>query len=115
MVETLLPFGPLWTITGSVRLPQPLGSFRTIWSMFVAVPRAICAHCGNALLVLSQYEPWLASLMLPTAKPPLTLLAEAALPRDRFGPPGALGGGAGATRRTRPTAARAAGSRGRLD
>ncbi len=38
----------------SVRTPQPVGSFRTSWSMLVLLPMSTWAHCGNALLALSQ-------------------------------------------------------------
>ena len=37
-----------------VRVPQALGSLSTTWSMLVDAPRSTCAHCGNALFVLSQ-------------------------------------------------------------
>ena len=38
----------------SVRTPHAGGSFRTSWSMLVLLPRSTWAHCGNALLALSQ-------------------------------------------------------------
>src|SRR5690349_14195368 len=54
-----------------VRVPQPLGSLRITWSMLVDAPRSTCAHCGNELFVLSQYESGLPSLRLPVTKAPL--------------------------------------------
>ena len=48
------PSGLPCTDSVSVRWPQVGGSFRTSWSMLVLLPRSTCAHCGNALLALSQ-------------------------------------------------------------
>jgi hypothetical protein len=37
-----------------VRVPQPLGSFSTTWSMLVLAPRSTWAHCGKVLPADSQ-------------------------------------------------------------
>ena len=50
----LVPFGLPCTDRVWVRVPQPVGSFSTTWSMLVLAPRSIWAHCGKELPALSQ-------------------------------------------------------------
>ncbi len=54
MVEKLVPSALPCTASVSVRAPQPAGSFSTISSMLVLLPRSTWTHCGRELLELSQ-------------------------------------------------------------
>src|SRR5215218_1121675 len=46
----------------SFRAPQAAGSCSTTRLADGDEPTSTCTHCGNALLALSQYEPWLRSV-----------------------------------------------------
>ena len=49
----------------SVRAPHAAGSCSTTRLALCADPRSTCTHCGNALLALSQYVFWSASVTFP--------------------------------------------------
>src|SRR5689334_20657536 len=68
----------------SSRAPQDAGSCRTTRLAACAEPRSTCTHCGNTLLVLSQYEDRLPSVTFEAGNPELVDDAAVGRPAARF-------------------------------
>jgi hypothetical protein len=95
------------------RTASVCGSLSTTRSTALVEPRSAWIHCGNALLLLSQYVPWLPSMLLPTGKPGSALLADTVAlsgisavtvgSEARLGPPAAAAEVTAIPAATRPT------------